>query len=101
MPGQKSQAVPILGGRLALPLGPVTLAQITGSPIIPVFAIRTPTGRCRLIAEAPIIVHADAELINGIDPALWQIGKVIEKYLAAYPEQWLVLEAAFVEDASA
>lgn len=101
MPGQKSQAVPILGGSLALPLGPVTLAQITGSPIIPVFAIRTPTGRCRLIAEAPILVYPDAELIDGIPPALLQIGKTIEKYLVAYPEQWLVLEAAFVEDASA
>lgn len=101
MPGQKSQAVPILGGHLALPLGPVKLAQITGSPIIPVFAIRTPSGRCRLVAETPIRVDADAASIEGVHPMLWQIGKIMEKYLAAYPEQWLVLDAAFVEDAPA
>ncbi len=101
MPGQKSQAVPILGGHLALPLGPVKLAQITGSPIIPVFAIRQPSGRCRLVAETPIHVQTEIPALSGIDPTLWQIGKVLEKYLGTYPEQWLVLEAAFVEDALA
>jgi len=32
MPGQKAQAVRILGGHLMLPLGPVKLAQISGEP---------------------------------------------------------------------
>ena len=31
-------------------------------------------------------------------PALLQIGKVIEKFVPAYPDQWLVLSPAFVED---
>ena len=100
MPGQKSQAVPILGGHLRLPLGPIKMAQISGSPIVPVFTIRTASGRCRVFAEAPIHVDADAELVDGVHPALLQLGKVIEKYVAAYPEQWLVLDPAFVEDGS-
>jgi len=98
MPGQKAQAVPILGGHVLLPIGPVKLAQISGSPIVPVFTVRTATGRCRVMAEAPIRVDSDAALIDGVHPALLQLGKVIEKYIAAYPEQWLVLDPAFVED---
>lgn len=99
MPGQKAQAVPMLGGHVLLPIGPVKLAQISGSPIVPVFTVRTPAGRCRLFAEAPIRIDPDAPLIDGVHPALLQLGKVIEKYVAAYPEQWLVLDPAFAEDA--
>ncbi len=99
MPGQKAQAVPMFGGHLMLPIGPVKLAQISGSPLVPVFAVRTNDGRCRLFAEPAIEVDPEAELVDGVHPALLEVGKVIEKYVRAYPEQWLVLEPAFVEDA--
>jgi KDO2-lipid IV(A) lauroyltransferase len=98
MPGQKAQAVPMFGGHLLLPLGPVKLAQISGSPIVPVFTIRNPDGRFRLIAESPIRVDADAALIDGVHPALLQLGATIAKHLTAHPDQWLILKAAFVED---
>jgi KDO2-lipid IV(A) lauroyltransferase len=98
MPGQKAQAVPMFGGHILLPLGPLKLAQISGSPIVPVFTIRNPDGRCRLIAESQIRVDADAELIDGVHPALLQLGAIIAKHLAAHPDQWLILTAAFVED---
>jgi KDO2-lipid IV(A) lauroyltransferase len=45
MPGQKAQSVPILYGHLSLPLGPIVLAQISGSPIVPVFVVKMPSGR--------------------------------------------------------
>ncbi len=99
MPGQKAQALPMLNGHLMLPLGPLKLAQISGSPLVPVFTVRTPGGGCKLFAEKPVYVDPHAELIHGIHPALLEVGKVIEKYIAAYPEQWLVLDRAFVEDA--
>jgi phosphatidylinositol dimannoside acyltransferase len=98
MPGQKAQAVPMFDGHVLLPLGPLKLAQISGSPIIPVFTIRNPNGRCRLIAEAPIQVDAQAELVDGVHPALLQLGAVIAKHVAAHPQQWLMLTPAFVED---
>jgi len=100
MPGQKAQAVPVLGGHVMLPLGPIKLAQISGSPIVPVFAIRTSSDRCRLFAQAPIHVDPEARLVDGVHPALLEIGRVLEKFIAAYPEQWLVLDAAFVEDSA-
>lgn len=98
MPGQRAQSVPILGGHLSLPLGPIVLAQISGSPIIPVFVVRTVTGKSLLFVESPIRVDPDASLINGVHPQLLAWGKVLEKFIAKYPEQWLFLDPAFVED---
>ena len=99
MPGQRSQAVPFLHGHLRLPLGPVKLAQLTGSPIIPVFLVRGQRGGfCVHLAE-PIEVDPNAEPIDGVDPAVRAIGRTIESFVARFPEQWLVLNRAFVEDA--
>jgi phosphatidylinositol dimannoside acyltransferase len=98
MPGQKSQAVPLLGGHVRLPVGPFKLAQITGSPVVPVFTIRKPNGRCHLIAEPPIWVDSQSRIIDGMHPALLQLASVIAKHIAESPPQWLILGPAFVED---
>ncbi|CAN5433056.1 N/A [soil metagenome] len=99
MPGQRSQAVPFLYGHLCLPLGPVKLAQLTGSPIIPVFLVRGHCGGfCVHLADA-IDVDPAADVVDGIDPALRAIGRTIESFVARFPEQWLVLNRVFVEDA--
>ena len=100
MPGQKSQAVPLLGGHVRLPVGPFKLAQITGSPIVPVFTLRKPNGRCQLIAEPPILVDSQTRIIDGMHPALLQLASVIAKHITAAPAQWLILGPAFVEDLS-
>jgi KDO2-lipid IV(A) lauroyltransferase len=94
MPGQKGVRMPFLGGHLLLPTGPVKLATASGAPIIPVFSVRTPGGRVKLFIEEPIVVGDDTDL------AMEQIAAVIAKYVAAYPEQWLVLHPAFCEDAA-
>ena len=85
MPGQKGRRMPFLGGHLLLPTGPVKLATASGAPIIPVFSVRTASGRVRLFIEDPIIVGDDT------DYAMEQIAAVIARYVATYPEQWLVL----------
>jgi KDO2-lipid IV(A) lauroyltransferase len=98
MPGQRSQVVPFLHGHVRLPLGPVKLAQLTGSPIIPVFLIRGQSGGFRVHLCEQIEVDPEAELVDGVDPALRAIGRTIESFVARCPEQWLVLHRAFVED---
>jgi len=98
LPGQKSQPVPIAGGHVALPLGPLMLAIASGAPIVPIFTLATAPGRCRVYVEPAICVDPDAPTVDGVHPALLQIGKVIEKYIVAHPDQWLVLDRAFVED---
>ncbi len=98
LPGQKAQSAPVAGGHVALPLGPLMLAMASDAPIVPIFTLATAPGRCRVIVEEAIIVDPQAEPVNGVHPALLKIAKVIEKYVVAHPDQWLVLDRAFVED---
>jgi lauroyl/myristoyl acyltransferase len=99
MPGQRAQVVPFLHGLLRLPLGPVKLAQLTNSPIIPVFLVRGRRGGFHVHLTEPIEVDANAELIDGVDPALLKIGQAIESFVEKCPQQWLVLNRAFVAGA--
>jgi lauroyl/myristoyl acyltransferase len=96
MPGQRAEPVKIAGGHIRLPLGPVKLAIASGAPIIPIFTLSTGQGRCRVIVERPILVNPDAS--DDSAAVLEQIGAVLEKYLKSYPDQWLILDRAFVED---
>jgi lauroyl/myristoyl acyltransferase len=88
MPGQKGQAVPFLHGSMLIPTGPAKLAMASGSPIIPIFSIRLPDGKVRIFIEEPIV-------IQDVEAGVRQIAQVVEKYVRAYPEQWLMLDRAF------
>jgi KDO2-lipid IV(A) lauroyltransferase len=98
MPGQKGQAVKFLHGHLLLPTGPIKLAIASGSPLVPIFSIRTPAGRIKIHIEEPIWVDPAADHVDGAHPALLQLASIIERYVKTYPEQWLLLHPAFVED---
>jgi KDO2-lipid IV(A) lauroyltransferase len=97
MPGQKGRRVKFLGGHLLLPTGPIKLSLATGAPVIPVFSIRTKKGKIRLFIEDAIEV--DPNDPDAVDRGLEQMARVIERYVRDYPEQWLVLQPAFCEDA--
>jgi len=94
MPGQKGRAMPILGGNLPLPTGPVRLALVTGAPIVPVFSIRRPHGQIELFIEPPIRVPDG----RAVDSAFEQVAAVLAKYLRRYPQQWLMIRRAWCED---
>jgi KDO2-lipid IV(A) lauroyltransferase len=94
MPGQKGEPVSFLGGTLMLPTGPVKLALATGAPIVPIFSVRNPDGSVRVFIEEPI----DAAAAGGAIAALDEWARVLECYVQAYPDQWLMLEPALVED---
>ena len=98
MPGQKGQAVPFLHGHLLLPTGPIKLAAASGAPVVPIFSLRTPEGRIRIHIEEPIWVDPHAALVDGAHPALLQMAAVIERYVQAHPQQWLLLHPAFIEE---
>jgi len=95
LPGQKAQDVSVLHGHLRLPLGPLKLAQIAASPVFAVFTICTTPGRCRVFIEPPIEITAEDQ----IAPAMQRIAQILAKFIRQYPDQWLVLWPAFVEDA--
>ncbi len=93
MPGQKGHRVPVLGADMLLPTGPVKLSLATGAPIVPVFSVRTPGGKIRLCVEPAIRVNESDPA--GVDRAMEQLGGVIGKYIAAFGDQWLVLQPAW------
>lgn len=96
MPGQRWHRVPIAGGHLDLPVGPVTLARIVGSPIVPVFCVRDGSGfRIHLLDPIWLTDLADADADAD---AMHKIGRAIETFITRHPDQWLVLDPAFVED---
>jgi KDO2-lipid IV(A) lauroyltransferase len=103
MPGQRGMKVPFGNGHIELPLGPIKLARLTGAPLLPIFAIRQPDGNVHVHIE-PAIHVTDADHIvgatarDGVPPAMRAIASVLEKYIFAYPEQWLVLYRAWCED---
>lgn len=101
VPGQRSQVVPFLHGRLRLPTGPARLARVANCPIIPVFAPRVPGGRYKILIGAPIepVPAADTPDDAGTPADLVAISRAIAGVVAHYPDQWLVLEPVFDEDA--
>ncbi len=98
MPGQRGISVPFLGGHVLLPTGPIKLAMLTGSPIIPVFSVRTRVGRCRVIIDEPLAVPATPAPVDEHHPTLLAIARAIERQVAAHPDQWAVYERAWRED---
>jgi KDO2-lipid IV(A) lauroyltransferase len=98
LPGQKGRRVPFLSGHIELPTGPVKLALATGAPILPVFTIRMPCGEIRLFVDEPIYVDQTDSAADATDRAMLRFKCVLEKYIQAYPHQWLMLQPAWCED---
>lgn len=100
MPGQKGVVVPFMGGHVELPMGPIKLAAISGAPILPVFTIRLPSGKSRIVIEPAIEVRPDERVVRPAEPPrpLLELAAVIEKHVRANPEQWLMLHPMWCED---
>ena len=104
--GRIDWPVPFLGGTIRLPAGPVKMALATGAPILPIFSVRTGEGKVRLFVEPAIRVEPANECANvtetgGPHPALLEWAAVLERYVRAYPDQWLVIQPALCEDVEA
>ncbi|HZW05670.1 MAG TPA: lysophospholipid acyltransferase family protein [Phycisphaerales bacterium] len=98
MPGQRSEVVPFLYGHLRIPTGAVRLARMTGCPIVPVYTVRTPSGNFAVHLHAAIDAGPGAPPGRS-DAAVAAVARSIESMVRTYPDQWLVLGAAFEEDA--
>jgi KDO2-lipid IV(A) lauroyltransferase len=83
---------------MLLPPGPVKMALATGAPILPIFSVRTKEGKVRLVVE-PAIEVGPSDAPAGPHPALLQWAAVLERYVRAYPDQWLMIRPALSEDA--
>jgi KDO2-lipid IV(A) lauroyltransferase len=95
--GQKGVRAPFLGGTLMMPEGLVKLARLTGAAIVPVFAPRVPGG-VRIVVDEPIQVGPEPPPRGTIDPAQLRLAAAVERAVREYPDQWLCLQPALVED---
>lgn len=95
MPGQRGVKAEFLGGHVMLPAGPAKLALASGAPIVPVFSVVMPGGRVRIMMEEAVWVKEG----DSPEDVTRRLGRVIERYVRRYPEQWLRVDRAWCEDA--
>lgn len=95
MPGQKGVKVPFFNGHIMLPSGPIKLALASSAPIVPVLAVRLPGGRIRICVEPAIHVEPSDQSPH---PAMLQLASILEQYIRAHADQWLMFDKAFCED---
>lgn len=96
--GQRGMDVPFFGGRLCVPTGPARLALASGAPLIPVFSIRTPRGRIRIVMDRAITVIGGDDPGAAVERATRELTLAIERQVARQPGQWLVLHSVLRGD---
>jgi phosphatidylinositol dimannoside acyltransferase len=86
-PSMRGHDVTLFGRRSRIPEGPVRLAQVTGAPIVPMFAKRLGFRSYMLEVSPPIHVprHADEATV---DAASQRIADAMGSFLGRYPTQW-------------
>jgi KDO2-lipid IV(A) lauroyltransferase len=87
--GKKGTFVNFFGRLTSTHRGAFSLSRKTGAIIIPTFMVRIKGPYHKLILESPIEVPIDNE--SGEIEAIQTFTSVLEKYIRAYPEQWLWL----------
>jgi lauroyl/myristoyl acyltransferase len=85
--GMRTRDVELFGGPGKLPEGPLRLAQLSGTPLLPIFTARTGFRRYLIEVHPPIAVPrgaGDAEL----DLAAQTLADAMTGFLQAHPTQW-------------
>jgi lauroyl/myristoyl acyltransferase len=96
-PTQTGVQVDFFGQPARLPEGAAQIALRTGAPIVPVFVLREPGDTLRVQVETPLHLastgNRDHDLLEGVQ----QIAHVLERYVRAYPEQWIVGQSPWAQ----
>lgn len=84
------ERVPLFGRPALLPAGHVLLAQRTGAPLIPGFAIRETGGfRAEILPPLELVEGRTAEALR---ENLSRWAAVLERYVARAPDEWAVFD---------
>lgn len=84
---------PFCGRPAWFPLGPATLARLSGAPLVPTFFVAQPEGPGRRrgavqLVEAPIYVRQSGDRDRDVLEATARVVAVYERYVRRYPRQW-------------
>jgi lauroyl/myristoyl acyltransferase len=85
--GLRLREIDFLGGREPVSTGMVTLAELTGATILPMFCVRE-DGRARLIIEPPVRVDRTLGREGGITGGVQQYMSRLEHWIRRYPGQF-------------
>jgi KDO2-lipid IV(A) lauroyltransferase len=86
--GQRLIPLKFLGRTDLFSTGMVSLAKISGAPILPMFCIRDRDGRTSLIIEQPIHMETGAQRERGLEIGVAQYVSLLESYIRRHPEQY-------------
>ncbi len=80
-----------------LPDGYAQLALKTGAPILPAFSVRKPDNTFEAYAEPAIELKKTGDMDADVRAGVEQIVRVMEKWLGAHPEQWVMFHRIWEE----
>jgi KDO2-lipid IV(A) lauroyltransferase len=80
--------VPFMGRPACTNKGLALVALRTGSPVVPIFSIREPDGRYRIIFEDEVPLKRTGDKIKDTEENTAQFTQIIEKYVRKYPDHW-------------
>ncbi len=81
--------VPFFGRPACTNKGLAMIVLKTKTPMVPIFMVRQPNGRYRIIVKPEIPLVQTGNLKNDIRQNTAHINLAIEEMIRAYPEQWL------------
>lgn len=86
--GQNFVSVELLGTTAELPTGAISLAKMTGAPIVPVLCFRDGDGNDKLVLETPIRLQTNKDKDEAPASGIEQYARLLESYIVRYPNQW-------------
>ncbi len=91
-------AVTFFGHEALFPKGPVKLALVSDSIMLPVFIPITGYKSYEIIVEAPVYMETGEGLTDEVETNLQKIITILEKYVSRYPTQWFTFMPFWEED---
>ena len=80
--------VPFLGQTACTNKGLALIAMKTGSPVVPMFSVRQPDGRYRVVFEKEVDLIRSGSKLSDTEENTALFNRIINKYIYWYPEQW-------------
>jgi Kdo2-lipid IVA lauroyltransferase/acyltransferase len=80
--------VPFFGKPACTNKGLALVALRTASPVVPIFSVRQPDGRYRIIFEDEVVLKRSGDKIRDVEENTAVFTQIIEKYVRRYPDHW-------------
>lgn len=94
--GSKSGVyVDFFGKKAGTSTGPIVFALRTGSPILPIFAVRDGEDSHKIIIEPHFYLEKKATDEETLQASVQQITNIIERYIRMYPKEWAWMHRRF------